>query len=97
MSTSDGLLFADERIFTPESMRQEMLQILHEPHIDMEKTKSRARTAIFWPGMYRAIKDTEAKCSTCLHFARSNKNEPMIDHEIPDGPFTESPNGHCVI
>ena len=89
MSTSDGLLFAGERIVIPESMRQEMLQILHEPHMGMEKTKSRARTAIFWPGMSRAIEDTVAKCSTCLHFARSNPKEPMIAHEIPDGPFVK--------
>ena len=89
MSTSDGLLFAGERIVIPKSMRQEMLQILHEPHMGMEKTKSRARTAIFWPGMSRAIEDTVAKCSTCLHFARSNPKEPMIAHDIPDGPFVK--------
>ena len=87
MSTSDGLLFAGERIVIPESMRQDMLHSLHEPHRGMEKTQSRARTAIFWPGMSRAIEDTVAKCSTCLHFARSNTKEPMIAHEIPDGPF----------
>ena len=87
MSTSDGLLFAGERIVIPESMRQDMLHILHEPHRGMEKTQSRARTAIFWPGMSRAIEDTVAKCSTCLHFAISNTKEPMIAHEIPDGPF----------
>ena len=89
MSTSDGLVFAGERIVIPESMRQEMLQILHEPHMGMEKTKSRARIAIFWPGMSRAIEDTVAKCSTCLHFARSNHKEPMIAHDIPDGPFVK--------
>ena len=89
MSTSDGLLFEGERIVIPESMRQEMLQILHEPHMGMEKTKSRARTAIYWPGMSRAIEDTVAKCSTCLHYARSNPKEPMIAHDTPDGPFVK--------
>ena len=42
--TSDGLLFASERIVIPDSMRPDMLQSLHEPHMGMEKTKSRART-----------------------------------------------------
>ena len=89
ISMSDGLVFAGERIVIPESMRQEMLQILHEPHMGMEITKSRARTAIFWTGMSRAIEDTVAKCSTCLHFARSNHKEQMIAHDIPDGPFVK--------
>ena len=31
-----------------------MLHILHEPHMGMEKTKPRARTAIFWQGIYIA-------------------------------------------
>ena len=39
--------------------------------------------------MSTAIEDTVAKCSTCLYFARSNQNEPMIVHEIPDGPFVD--------
>ena len=51
MSTSDGLLFAGVIIVIPEPMRPEMLQILHEPHMGMDKTKSRARSAIFLPGM----------------------------------------------
>ena len=89
MSTSDGSMFAGERIVIPESMRQEMLQIIHEPNMGMEKTKSRARTAIFWPGMSIAIEYTLAKCRTCLHFARSNQKEPMIAREIPDGPFVK--------
>ena len=89
MSSSDGFLFAGEIIVSPQSMIQEMLHIRHEPHMGMEKTKSRARTAIFGPGMSRAIEDTVAKCSTCLHFARSNPKEPMIAHEIPDGPLVK--------
>ena len=89
MSTSDGVVFADEIIVIPQSMRLEMLHILHEPHMGMEKTKSRARTVIFWPRLSRAIEDTVAKCSTCLHFARSNPKETMITHEIPDGPFVK--------
>ena len=89
MSTSDGLVFACEIIVIPESMRQEMLQILHEPNMGMGKIKSRSITAIFWPGMSRAIEDTVAKCSTCLHLARSNQKEPVIAHQIPDGPFVK--------
>ena len=87
MSADDGLVFAGERIVIPESMRSDMLEVLHEPHMGMEKTKSRARSAIFWPGMSKAIEDTVSRCKTCLQFARSNQKEPMIAHKIPDGPF----------
>ena len=87
ISVSDGLLLAGSRIIIPESMRTEILKTLHESHMGIEKTKSRASAVIFWPGISKDIEDIVSKCATCLRFKFENVKEPLIPHEIPDGPF----------
>ena len=37
---AEGLVFKDERVIVPSTMRQDMLNKLHESHLGMEKCKS---------------------------------------------------------
>ena len=43
ISEVDGILFKGERVIIPESMRKEMLQIVHESHMGMVRCKQLAR------------------------------------------------------
>ena len=62
----NGLLFKNDRIIVPTSMRKEMKERIHEGHLGQEKCKARARQVVFWPGMSAEIIEMVAKCSTCL-------------------------------
>ena len=64
-----------------------MVKLVHEAHMGMEKTKSRMRQVIFWPGMSKDIDSEISNCETCLKFQNANPKEPMIQHEIPELPF----------
>ena len=81
---SEGLLFKNDKLIVPESMRAEMLLKIHEAHLGIVKCKERARDILFWPGMSKQIKDTVMKCSVCNTFKRNNVKEPLMCHEIPD-------------
>lgn len=83
----NGLIFFNERIIIPEILRNEMLDLLHNGHFGIEKTKSRARSLIYWPGIDDAIENKVTKCATCQKFRSSNIKEPLMPHEIPDYPF----------
>ena len=48
---ADGMIFKDDCIVVPKTMRQEMLTRIHEGHFGVKKCRSRARMTIFWPGM----------------------------------------------
>lgn len=83
----DDILFYNERIMVPFSMRPNMLKQLHEPHFGITKTKKRARDALYWPLMDSDIENMISKCDICQRNAHKNQKEPLIPHAIPNRPF----------
>lgn len=87
LSEDEGLLFLNDRVVIPVSMRKEILSKLHESHFGVEKTKSRARQVVYWPGMSHEIENLILNCSICAKYRANNIKEPLIPHEIPTMPF----------
>lgn len=83
----DDMLFYNERIIMPTTMRKLMLEKLHEPHFGITKTLQRARSSVFWPNITNEIELTVTHCRVCQENAPNNVKEPMIPHEIPNEPF----------
>lgn len=83
----DGVLFVNDRIVVPVSLQSEMLNVIHESHLGIEKMKSRARPVLFWPGMNSDIEEVAKGCATCAKFRPANVKEPLIPHEVPDLPW----------
>lgn len=80
---SDGLLLRQNRIVIPHSMRQDMLQRIHEGHLGVEKCKRRARQAIYWPGINGEIETMVQNCETCLKYRYKQTNELMLIADLP--------------
>ena len=53
----------------------------------IEKTKLRAREAVFWPGMNRQIEDVVKSCNICAYNQKKQSNEPLIPSDIAVYPF----------
>ncbi|XP_055385810.1 uncharacterized protein K02A2.6-like [Condylostylus longicornis] len=85
----DGLIFLNDRIFVPKSLRDDVLYQLHLPHLGVEKTKSRARSIVYWPTMNLEIEELIHKCNICEKYKYSEPREPLISHDIPEMPFSK--------
>ncbi|CAB4015900.1 Hypothetical predicted protein [Paramuricea clavata] len=83
LSEAEGLIFKDHQLVIPTAMRSNMLNLIHESHLGIEKCKARARAILFWPGMSKDIYEKVSKCATCATYRRRNQKEPMIAHQIP--------------
>lgn len=83
----DDILFWNERIIVPTSMRLKMLKQLHEPHFGVTKTKKRAKNCMYWPGLDSEIEKMISTCHICQVNANRNQKEPLISHDIPSRPF----------
>ncbi|KAK9679874.1 Integrase zinc binding domain [Popillia japonica] len=83
----DELLFFGNKLIVPLSLRAEMLSLLHEGHIGIEKTKMRARNIFYWPGLSTDIELFIKKCKTCEKTARKNHKEKLLPHPIPQRPW----------
>ena len=82
---AEGVIFVGEKVLIPAKLRQQMLRLIHESHMGVEKCKARARTVMYWPGMAKEIEEEVFKCSVCMKHQKSQHREPMMPHDIPDG------------
>ncbi|GBL82297.1 Uncharacterized protein K02A2.6 [Araneus ventricosus] len=91
----EGLVFLNDRVIVPVSLRSEMLNILHQAHCGMEKAKARARQVLFWPGITKDIENMVSKCKTCERYRPRNVKEPLICHEVPNLPYEKIGTDIC--
>jgi len=87
ITVEDDLLYLNFKLIIPAELRKYMLQLLHESHFGITKTKARANQVIYWPGMSKEIEEMIHRCSVCEKYSNSNIKEPLISHEIPKVPF----------
>ena len=83
----DGIVYKGERIVIPRSMRRKALEMLHESHQGIVKTKQLARDLIYWPGLNKQIEEMISRCSACQERRPAQASEPMISIPIPDTPW----------
>ena len=65
----DGLLWFEERIYIPKTMREPLLKEIHgsliHGHFGREKTLARLSERYFFPSMRRFVEEFVAKCDIC--------------------------------
>ena len=89
LSVYNDIIFKGERIVIPLSMRPEMLEKVHESHLGIEKSRSRARDIMFWPKMSQDIENLISKCAVCQESRNRNHKEPLHPHEVPTRPWSK--------
>jgi hypothetical protein len=83
-----GLLFFNDKIIIPKSLRKAMLYNVHgNAHLGIVKSKSRARSTMYWPNMTRDIESYINSCKTCKKFSNNNTRNMLISSELPRLPF----------
>lgn len=81
-----GVLYKSHKVLIPLKLQSTMLVKLHQGHLGGESMILRAREVMYWPGMQAGILQENAKYSTCASYASALPREPMLSHEIPQGP-----------
>ena len=83
----DDIIMKNHQILIPQNMRRKFLNELHKHHQGISKTLSLARQHIFWPRISAQIKDFVNSCSICKSLQNEYPSEPLIPHDIPNGPW----------
>ena len=79
-----GVLYKSHKVLIPLKLQSTMLKKLHQGGESMIR---RAREVKYWPGMQDGILQESAKCSLCASYSSALPKEPMLSHEIPQGPW----------
>ncbi|CAI6369196.1 unnamed protein product [Macrosiphum euphorbiae] len=87
ISFEDDLLFLNNRVFVPMKLQNKIVFKLHETHLGICKTKTRARSLFYWKGLDKDIEEYIGNCAVCNKFRSENIKDPMICQEVPNLPF----------
>ena len=83
----DGIILRGNLIVLPESLWGRAVEIAHETHQGIEKTKALLREKIWFPKMDTLIRDKVHKCIPCLMTGRDAGSEPIKMTKMPEGPW----------
>lgn len=61
----DYLVLKGDRIVIPNTLRPEVLKIIHQAHLGQEKCLLRASTCVLWPGIAKEIIHQVYQCAPC--------------------------------
>lgn len=85
LSIEDGVVLKGQQIIVPQKLRKEYLKKLHEGHQGITRTQQRAKSCVYWPGIYKDIECLITGCSECQLYQPSQSKE-TLDPIIPDVP-----------
>ncbi|XP_026546854.1 uncharacterized protein K02A2.6-like, partial [Notechis scutatus] len=86
--TQKGCLLWGDRVVIPEKLRKRVLDMLHEGHPGIIRTKALARSYAWWPGMDKEIEAWVASCRQCQESRPSPPAAPILEWETPRGPWS---------
>ena len=70
LKVHNGLLFKQDCVIIPSSLRQDILNEVHAAHRGPEFTLRHARNCVFWPGTTTQIINMGKACLTCAQHAQ---------------------------
>ena len=88
LSVQDGCILWGNRIVVPPAGRKAIVEMLHEGHPGICRMKSRARSAIWWPGMDSQLEEKVKSCYLCQATQNSPPKAPLHPWEWPTRPWS---------
>ena len=82
-----NVIIRGSRIVIPKSLQQKAIDIAHETHQGLSKTKALLREKIWFLGIDELVKKTIDSCLACQAVGRSAPPEPIKQAEMPKGPW----------
>ena len=86
----DELLYKDNRLIVPTSLRKEFMMLAHQSHGGICACLRRVRESIYWPRMTLEMRELIKTCETCKTYPEAKiSKEPLMSHEIGTTPWTK--------
>ncbi len=71
----------------PKPLQQRAIDIAHETHLGITKTKALIREKIWFPNIDKMVKETIGNCITCQAVGKLPPQEPISGTTMPKGPW----------
>ena len=87
LTSEDNVLLWGFRVIVPQSLRHDVLELLHESHPGSTRGKQLARSYVWWPGIDRDVANKVNSCSSCIKERREPNAPAMGRWEFAERPW----------
>ncbi|KAJ1526346.1 hypothetical protein ONE63_009495 [Megalurothrips usitatus] len=84
LSIHRGCLLQSDRVVVPESLRAQVLELVHAAHPGIVASKAIARSIIWWPKWCTDVEDTVRRCTACQLEAKMPPKKPYRPWPAPE-------------
>lgn len=89
LSSVGNIILRGSRIIVPKTMRTRVIELAHEGHQGIVKTKERLRTKVWWPGIDKDAEKEIRSCHACQLVSQPAFSNPIVRTKFPDGPWQD--------
>ena len=86
----NALIIKGERVITPESQRDDILEKINQAHQGVAKCQLQAKACVLWLNINKDIEAKVQKCEICQERQNTQTNETVEPHEVPTRPYMAS-------
>ena len=89
LSVFDGLILRAHRLVIPNELRRRVINIAHQSHQGIVKTKQLLREKVWFPGIDKLVEATVKSCIPCqASYQGQQRREPLMPTPLPSSPWT---------
>ena len=89
LTVENGVLIKSDSVCIPPEMQDMTLYNVHDGHLGVEKKIQVTRSSVYWQGINSDIIDYVGQCTTSVKQKALQTVQPMLPHDVPDGPWKE--------
>ena len=86
LSIKDSIILKANKIIIPTSLQKRVLNLAHESHQGIVKTKQRLRQKVWWPSIDTDVMNMIKTCHACQVTSVPPRESPVVMTKLPDGP-----------
>ena len=84
----DGLVLSGHRLILPQSLQNRAIDIVHQSHQGIIKTKQLIREKIWFPSIDKLVENAVKSCIPCrASYKGPARREPLQPTPLPSGPW----------
>ena len=87
LTLEDCVILKSDRVVVPESLRGQVLDLIHSGHQGETKSLPLARQSVFWPGISRDIREMVKACEQCNKYQQAQQKLSAIQPELSTRPW----------
>ena len=87
LSVKDSIILKGNKIIIPKSLQPRVLDLAHESHQGIVRTKQLLRAKVWWPSIDEDALNKIKTCHACQVTSVPPREPPVVMTRLPDGPW----------